>query len=304
MRTGIDISDSLVVEQGFTYPDWERISRQVEAHIPQKDRGLIWEDIAKQWLEHLRAHLGASYQILESENFFLLSAAPGHIANDAKESAEASLALILRHLDGVASDLGAGKHVVLMITDPGDYYQYVSHFYPEGEVPMSGGVCIQTGYIHYAFPTFDHSGYRTVLAHELTHACLSHLPIPAWLNEALAMRMETAVTGDSIFYLDREIFERHLSYWNEDTIQQFWSGEAWNIPGDSFELSYNLAEILWRKIEVDLNASKAQVTSFINAATYDDGGEASFQTTFGLGLEELAADFLGDGHWAPKPESF
>lgn len=304
MPTGLDISDSIAVEQGFAYPDWERISRLVETHIPEQDRGPVWEDIAKQWLEHLRAHLGATYRIHESKNFAILCAAPDHIANDAKESAEASLSLILHHLDGVASDLGDGKHVVLMFADSSDYFQYVSHFYSEGDVPMSGGLCIQSGYIHYAFPTYDHSGYRTVLAHELTHACVSHLPIPAWLNEALAMRMETAVTGDSIFYLDREMFERHLNYWNEHTIQQFWSGEAWQIPGDSFELSYNLAEILWRKIEVDLNASKAQVTSFINAATYDDGGEASFQTTFGLSLEELAADFLGDGPWAPKPELF
>ncbi|MBK1828876.1 hypothetical protein [Haloferula rosea] len=297
-------ADSLVVEQGFAYPDWDGIARHIESTLPESGWGAAWEKVAHQWLEHLRQHLGEAYQVHETSNFLILTSAPGHIAEDAKQSAEASLSQILRHLDGSASDLGYGKHVVLMFAESGDYYQYVAHFHPDGDVPMSGGLCIQSGYTHYAFPTYDHNGYRTVLAHELTHACLSHLPIPAWLNEALAMRMETAVTGDSIFYLDREIFERHLHHWNEETIQQFWSGAAWQIPGDSFELSYNLAEILWRKIEVDLNASKDQVTSFINAATYEDGGESAFRATFALGLEELAADFLGDGPWAPRPERF
>ena len=304
MAEALEIERHFPVFEGFAYPDWEAIARQIESSTPEEELDAAWQEVANRWLEQLRGALGGNYAIHQTDNFSILSAAPGHIVEDTKQSAENSLATILHHLAGAASDLGHGKHVVLVFSDSHDYYRYVAHFHPDGDVPMSGGLCIQSGYVHYAFPTDDHAGYRRVLAHELTHACLSHLPIPAWLNEALAMRMETAVTGDSIFYLDQEIFDRHQSHWNEETIQQFWSGQSWEISGDSFELSYNLAEILWRKIEVDLNAAKDQVIGFINAADHRDGGEAAFRTTFGLGLAELAADFLGDGPWQPEPDRF
>jgi len=303
-------TDSLIAQQlpdhlfpeveGFCHPDWEGITEKVDALGGQENPDDTWTAVVTRWLEKLQHSLEPGYRVHRTKNFHILTKAPEHIAKDIGDSSEDSLKTILHYLSGAASDEGDGPHVVLMFHEPTDYYQYISPFYPEGDVPMSGGVCVNRGYVHYAFPSFDHGGYRRVLAHEMTHACLNHLPIPTWLNEALAMRMETAATGDSIFHLDREIHERHGNHWNEKTIQQFWSGESWDIPGDSFELSYSLAEILWRKIEVDLQATREECVTFIDGADWADGGNEAFKKIFEIDLGVLASDFLGDGPWEPE----
>ena len=101
-----------------------------------------------------------------------------------------------------------------------DYYRYISYFYGEGKHPMSGGVCLSgEGYIHFAFPTPDYLSYRTVLVHELTHGCLGHLPIPCWLNEAIAMRMEEVICEVQTFHMDEDIRDRHFAHWNAKSIQ-------------------------------------------------------------------------------------
>lgn len=190
----------------------------------------------------------------------------------------------------------------MMFASIDDYYGYITYFYPEGNHPMSGGVCLSgEGYLHFALPTTDHLSYRTVVTHELTHGCLGHLPIPTWINEALAMRMEQLICGSHSFQLDQETFEKHSAHWNAETIQQFWSGESWGLPGDSFELSYNLAQILWRKIEADLAASRHVILMFIMSAHFEDAGEAAFHAIFDLSLGDLVRDFLGEGTWTPKP---
>lgn len=296
-----DISGHLHIKEGFCHPDWSAIAEIIESQVPEPEWNTAWEAASRLWLERIRDKLGGGYQIYETANFMILSEAPMRIIKDACRSYEDALKRILAILEGIASDGGFGKHVVLMFTSLDDYYGYLHHYYPDGESPMSGGVCLASdGYVHFAFPTTDYSSYRTVLVHELTHGCLSHLPIPAWLNEALAMRMEQVICGSETFHLDQEIYGRHTSYWNAETIQQFWSGESWEIPGDGFELSYNLAQILWRKIESDLGAPPEALLQFIADAHYDDGGEAAFNEIFELSLGDLVMDFLGEGSWAPQ----
>ena len=115
------------------------------------------------------------------------------------------------------------------------------------------------------------------------------------------MRMEQLICASDIFHLDHEIYNRHAAHWNEGTIQQFWTGESWDLPGDSFELSYNLAQVLWRKIEADLSASRAEILQFILGAHLEDAGEAACHAIFDLSLGDLVMDFLGEGAWAPEP---
>lgn len=288
----------------FFHPDWELISKIIEEVIPELEWSSAWQSVSRSWVDSIRDQLGGDYQVHETPNFLILSDAPVRIVKDMCKSYEESLKQILTSLAGVASDDGYGKHVVLMFANIDQYYGYLSYFYPEGDHPMSSGVCLSGGgYVHFAFLTIDYSSYRTVLVHELTHACLGHLPIPTWLNEAIAMRMEQSICETATFHLDQELYEKHTAYWIEATIQQFWSGESWEIQGDSFELSYNLAQILWRKIEVDLNPSRSELLNFISNAHFDDGGESAFRSTFDLSLGDLVEDFLGEGGWTPHTHS-
>jgi len=194
---------------------------------------------------------------------------------------------------------------MLMFVGVDDYYDYVAEFYEEGEHPMTGGVCVDgKGYLHFALMLTGYSSYVGVLAHELTHGCLGHLPLPAWLNEALAMRMEEAACGTSSGHFDAEEHEKHRAWWNQDTIQEFWSGASWNNADDGFELGYSLASLLWRKIEVALNPSRESIIQFINEATMEDAGDAACQKHFGISLGELASSYLGPGDWEPKTETW
>lgn len=305
MSTLPNISNHYHIIDGFCYPDWEAISKIIEDDFPQSEWNTTWEFASKNWLKLIQENLGDNYQIHETPNFLVLSEAPQHIIKQACRSYENSLRQILDTFEGVASDEGFGKHVVMMFASLEDYYGYISHFYPEGENPMSGGVCLDGGgYVHFAFPTPDYSSYQCVLVHELTHGCLGHLPIPTWINEALAMRMEQVICGSDNFYLDQELYNKHTDHWNPETIQQFWTGESWGIAGDSFELSYNLAQILWRKIEVDLAAPHAKILQFVSEAHFEDGGEFAFRTIFNLSLGVLVEDFLGEGIWSPEPKKW
>lgn len=294
--------DHLHLKDGFCYPNWAAIGKYIEEGFSENQWGEAWEAVSRVWVDRIREALDGAYRTYETESFLILSEAPERVARDASRSFENSLKEILAKLANVTSDEGYGKHVVLMFASVDDYYSYISYFYPDGEHPMSGGVFLSgEGYVHFAFPTADYSSYKTVLVHELTHGCLGHLPVPAWLNEALAMRMEETICGSDIFYLDREIFEKHVAHWDDATIQQFWTGESWEIPGDSFDLSYNLAQVLWRKIETDLGASRSAILEFASKANVKDAGEDACRLILGLSLGEIVADFLGDGRWAPDP---
>ncbi len=297
----LDITKHLVIQQGYCHPDWESISEIIEKSVPESQWNAAWESASRSWVEKICEKLGGDYQIHETSNFMILCDAPKRVIQDACKSYEDSLARIFTSLEGIASDEGYGKHVVLMFSSMDDYYNYITYFYPDGEHPMSGGVCLGgDGYVHFAFPTTDFSSYRTVLVHELTHGCLGHLPIPVWLNEALAMRMEQVVCGTDNFHLDQEIYDKHIAHWNQETIQHFWTGESWEIPGDSFDLSYNLAQILWRKMEVDLAAPRSEILRFISHADCEDAGESACRAIFDLSLGDLVLDFLGEGEWAPE----
>ena len=304
--TGLpDVSRHLPTDGGFCRPDWTEITRVIEGKLPEAEWGEAWDEVSRQWLDRLCDEAGNGYHVNESKNFLLLSCASKWERRSAEKFFEGALTQIQKTLPGVAVDEGYGKHVVLMFADVEAYYRYIAYYYPDGEHSQSSGVCLEgNGYIHFALPAFDFSNYRTVVVHELTHGCLAHLPLPAWINEALAMRMEQVVCGTATFEIDREIYQRHVDYWNRDTIQQFWSGEAWTIPGPGFELSYNLAQVLWRKLEVDLRTPTDVLVRFVGAVDWADAGESACQETFRLGLGDVVEDFLGEGPWAPNPASW
>lgn len=288
--------------EGFCHPDWFEIGDLFNRKLPEAGLDRAWTGAVKKWLSRLAEQLDDGSTIHETKNFMILSAAPDRVMKDACKFYEKALRLILKKLNGVAQDEGNGPHVVLMFARNEDYYRYISPYYGEEISTMSSGIhLVGRGYSHFAFPVETLYEYRSVLVHELTHGCLLHLPIPLWLNEALAMRMEATICDGAWCYLDHDLVERHEGYWNAETIQHFWSGEAFQMAGDSQELSYHLSQVLWEKIESGLHAPREAVLEFAREANFVDAGEAAFQKVYELSLNDLAADFLGEGNWLPDP---
>jgi hypothetical protein len=300
-----DIHPYLPTKDGFCHPDWEGLAQLIETTVPQAEWNTIWYACARIWVEELRLTLGNRYQVHDTPNFLILTEARASVSRDACTYCESALQRIRETFRGLVPGRGQDKQVVLMFNRSEDYYRYILYFYPDGHHPMSGGVFLEgEGFPHIAVLTTDYASYRTVLVHELTHACFSRFKLPCWLNEALAMRMELALCGTDAHPLDRELRDRHVAHWNPQTIQQFWSGQSWELPGDSSELSYSLAQILWRTIESELHPPPEALSAFLGTAHRDNAGEESFQAIFDLSLGDLVTEFLGDGQWTPLPESW
>lgn len=285
----------------FCHPDWDAIAAEIDEKVPSGGRSRIWKIVAHEWAERLRRQLGGEYQLTESDEFMLISE---HSEKDQKEA--------LRFFEEVSAAISEdlpekngehyGRTLVMIFSQPDDYYEYISYFYREGEFPTSGGICLyRDGYMHIAILMEEGASYEAVFVHEMTHGFLCHRPVPLWLNEALALRMEEVLLGNSTVSLNPERFALHKELWNAETIQEFWSGASWQQP-DLGSLSYDLALIVWHDLEVEQKAGPKLIKEFIDKARWDDAGQVACREVFGVELGALVTAFLGEGNWEPRPE--
>ena len=233
-------------EEGFSRPDWKVIKRAIDQTASPDDLNAAWTDAAIQWLLRLQVDLGGEYRVRCSKEFLLLSAQDLPAAGELLRFAETTLEKIYSSLKEAAWKWDNGKHVVLLFTEDDDYYQYVSFFYQDGIHPASGGCLINRDYVHIAMFLADGRSIHTILAHELAHNSVVHLRLPLWLNEGLAVLFQRTASEWQSRMLEGDLRERHVSFWNAESIQRFWSGISFQEPGESNELSYGLAEIMVR----------------------------------------------------------
>ena len=285
----------------FPRPNWESIYSHVENHLKDADQHELWCEIARTWMIRLKSALPTEYAIHESENFILVASVSDKYVSVFQNYLERILKKILKTLQGVASDNGFGKYVVLIFNDIDTYYSYLSYYYSDdGVYGLSTGVYLNKGYGHFALPHQDASYAESIAAHEMTHALVAHLPIPAWLNEGMAVNIENMFTGSAPLKMDDELYARHKAFWGESEIQEFWSGDSFNRPDEGQELSYHLAQFAVTSLSKDYEA----FIEFTNKAHFSDGGEAAASEVYGGSLGNLIAQFFGEGVWAPNPESW
>ena len=294
----MDDADLMPVVDGLPRPNWSEISEQVFGS-PEETWGPQWHDWSQRWLEILLKHLPDGYRIVETDNFLLVTAQEDRYTDLLSQFLERTLKSIVTNLNGIAADDGYGKHIVLMFDDQELYYRYNLYFYPEeGEFVLSSGVYLNDGYGHFVFPYVELSEAEATAAHELTHACLSHLPIPLWLNEGFAVTMEDDLCGSAPLRMDDERLGEHHAFWNAETIQEFWSGLSFGRTDEGNELSYELARYCLRALAYEYDVFSA----FANSANYEDGGEAAAHEHFGGSLGGVIQQFFGEGDWHPQPE--
>ena len=171
-------------EATLPIPDWDRLEQPADATDEQLHA--FWDAAASTWLIELSARLGNGYAFAESNFFMLLGALSDRQQQLALEYAEKSRTRVLKVLSGIAVDDGYGKEVILVFKDQETYYTYTSNY--EDDVPaaeelsFSGGMYINRGYGHFVFVADDLTLIEPVIAHELTHSLMSHLPLPLWIN--------------------------------------------------------------------------------------------------------------------------
>ncbi len=287
-------------DTSVTLPDWDDLPAPADASDEELSR--FWSSAARAWLEALARNLGPNHSIVESNEFMLLSPLAEHASGKVLEYADKTRERILQVLPGIARDDGYGKTVILIFDSADHYYRYISHYYPDSandrELAFSSGMFIDEGYGHFAFVSDELGRLEPIIAHELTHCLVRHLPLPAWVNEGIAVSIEHRLCPPhgSLYTLD-ELQQKHSAFWDKHTIQEFWSGKSWLRPDDGNLLSYDLA-----KTFITLAAQEwSSFVAFVNAADHADGAEIAARQHLGYSLGHLADAVLGKGGWSPDP---
>lgn len=295
-------SSALTLHFGLPIADWEAVQRWVDDTVPAGQRAQAWLAAERAWMQHLRAALGAGYRLDEGRTAMVLSSLEPNVARATLEFMDKSLRRILAALDGIAQVPDLGKDLLVVFDSQERYYEYVSHYYPEnGEYAFSGGMHINWGCGHFATVKDDLRAIEPTIVHEMTHGCLAHLPIPAWLNEGIAVNTERRFTGAFPgLYTPEQMHAKHQAFWGEAEIQEFWSGKSFLRPDEGNMLSYDLARVL-----VDLFAREwAAFRAFALAADRSDGGRDAARRHLPLGLGAAVCAVLerpAVPAWEPAP---
>ncbi|MBT9540153.1 hypothetical protein [Thiobacillus sp.] len=286
---------------GFPHFDWDAVYQWIDT-LPDDKQAAAWGGCEQAWLAHLRDSLGGDYSLSEAGDAVLLSSLEPNVAKATLEFMTRTESRIVRLLDGVARISDWGMNILVVFDDGDAYYRYVSHFYPEsGEFAMSGGMYIHAGCGHFVTVKADLRAIEPVIVHELVHGLVSHLPIPAWLNEGLAVNTEHRLSpSGSPLFSPQEMHAKHQGFWGADEIQEFWSGKSFLRPDDGNMLSYDLARILVDQLSDDW----PRFAAFVNEANLADAGAEAATQHFAMDLGEAASALLEkepDGAWRPAP---
>lgn len=280
-------------------PNWDVIHTWVESHVAAPDQPAAWAEIAEDWLSVLNQALGNAYRVHRSEHILLFASVNDEQAEMLLRYAESGIATITDALGDLACEKWLGPLVILLFADNETYGNFTSPTDPEIELIRSAGTCFRHGYVHIAVrPAAPDPLSRTIL-HELTHACLSHLNLPLWLEEGITQLAEEAALFQwGHFTLNSESAAENRRYWREHGLSQFWWGEGFLLFDEGQGYSYQLAQILFRLIMAD---HRKRLPDFVRHAVAEDAGDSAARKYLGKGLAELAAQFLGQGSWDPIP---
>lgn len=252
-----DLTAHARLENGIAHPDWNKVYEWIDS-LPDELQNETYLNCERTWLEWLRASIGLRYRLYESDVAFLLTAQPPRLAQVKLAYLGTTLRRIERVLEEVAHPNPVGKEILIAFEDDEDYYRYVAAFYAEkGDYAMSAGMHLNAGCGHFATHGVKLDDLEPTIVHEMTHSCLSHLPLPLWLNEGMAVTVERVFTPYSEHPAHAaEIRRKHLAFWTPDLIQDFWRGRSYDRTHDGRDLSYDLGRVLVDALSKDWPAFK------------------------------------------------
>lgn len=299
------LAQHLNFHEGFPVMKWTEAESWISGTGSPAVQAHAWEAAEKAWLLYFQQALGPGFQLCEAESAMLLSSLDDGVARATLNYMVRTLARVAATLDGLAQIPPWGKDILIVFDDAESYYRYVSCYYPEhGEFAFSSGMYINDGCAHFVTIKADLSAIEPVIAHEMTHSCLAHLPLPLWLNEGLAVNTELRIAGGSGGYPGaHELRTKHLGFWGPQEIQEFWSGESFKRTDDGNMLSYDLARLIVSHFARDWESFKG----FVLDANASDAGAASAGENLHIDLGALACALLEkepSPEWNPQPQSW
>ena len=288
-----DFASGLEWIEGFPLPVWGAVGDWMEG-LPEERRMEGWAACEHGWLLHFRDALGPAFHLAKSETAMVLSSLDPRETQYALAFMERTFKRIMHVLKGVA-EAPPWDHDLLVVFDDQDaYYRYASRYYDRGgEFATSSGMHISHGRSHFITTRADLTAVEPVIAHEMTHGCLAHLPLPLWLNEGLAVNTERRLAGRvPDLHTPAEMLAKLRGFFGERELQEFWSGQSFQRTDDGNLLSYELARIFVEHLATDWS----RFARFVNAAHHRDAGAAAAREHLGLDLDAMAAALLSPSH--------
>ncbi|WP_162932087.1 hypothetical protein [Solimonas sp. K1W22B-7] len=302
----VDLIPHLMRSGNFLFADWDAIEATLAPLPTPQTRSAGWAAFQQAWLEHLAHMLGPYYHVAVSDHALVLSSLEANVARASLKYLETTRGRLVNGiLKGIAAPPQRGKSVLMVLNTQEEYYEYVSHYYPgDGEFAVSGGMFINVGGGHFLTLLDDLSVIESTIAHELTHSCLAHLPIPAWLNEGIAVNTESRLVQTSATYgYPQQMHRRMQAYWNPERIQAFWTGSAYLQADAGCELSYTLGRVMVEQLGRDW----ASFQAFATQAHLRDAGQAAAMLCLGTTLGAIVCALLEQDYsaeWEPDPASW
>jgi hypothetical protein len=234
------------------------------------------------------------------EEFLLLSPLDERRTELLARFCQRSARRICRALPELAQKSKDGALPIIVFPDTEVYQRYTAHLYREEAGIATAGMFVLAadddelhassslaGFGHFIVLADEIEHAEPTLVHEMTHALLSHLDLPLWIDEGIATMMEGSLAhaaSDPAFVINRrsDLLRRHRLFWTEQTKPGFWDGSAFR-DGASSELAYDMAFRIVFELARDLSSFSA----FAKAANPMDGGAAAADEIYGLPVEAL-----------------
>ena len=204
------VPDAFEFHDGFSRPNWGYIQEAVERAENDLSPRERWEEVVLQWLLRLQREMGGNYTLSRNKHFLCLTTLQRSDAAAFLRLADNSHLEISQRLGDIAWRDTPGPHVVVLFEEEDDYFEYVGFFNPQDMMSDSLGMHLDYGYPHIAIRSAGGRQDTLTLVHELTHHCVTHLPIPLWLNEGVAQRLQRFIVGA---YAPRESESPTSTYW-------------------------------------------------------------------------------------------
>lgn len=299
------LHDHLSFHNGFPYFDWEAARPWIEAPSSDALQGQAWNACERAWLLHMRDALGDKFRLEELGDALLISSLEPRLAQTTLEFMQRTSRRIAKILDGITQEAEWGKDILIVFDDQDSYYNYVSHYYQEdGEYSLSGGMCLIRDCVHFVIVKDELHSIEPVIAHEMTHGMLTHLSLPLWLDEGLAVNTEQRICPKRLDYHRlNEIKIKRAQFWGENEIQEFWAGDSFSRPDEGNELSYDLARMMVEQMAQDWESFRR----FVLAAEAADAGAKAAQEHLHIDLGDFVTTLLdrpASAAWAPRPDQW
>ena len=295
-------------KEGFPRARWASIEEYVNLHYEVAERPAARRQALRNWLQRVCQAMreqGHIMAVVETKGALVLASGKGDGLNALARAVGEVRRRIWDTLGDVAWLMPTKRLVVINLPDQDSYYRYVSHYYGQGEFAGSGGIAIMGDCPHIVLPNPQSrfsDATTAVLAHETAHIAVSHLNLPRWLDEAIAMNFEALIGGRSTDAAAQLLETRQLQqYWTPSNIQEFWSGDSFfSAKNKDNEMSYALARTLFGLLHSQFRPSPEDFRSFVKTADASDAGEDASMCCFARSLTELTEIFLGPGDWEPR----